>query len=321
LLSRVPETVKLRAPVLPLSFSTSRSVVVRAPAKVNLLLRVVGRRSDGYHDLDSLMFAVSMYDELRIDAAPARRASVACAVTGRERVPGGPTNLAARAATAVLERLDASAKVAVRIRKEIPFGAGLGGGSSDAAAVVRCLPALIGRRLDARSAWQVARSLGADVPFFLTCRPARATGIGDVLRPVARPPRGTLVIAISPDRVNTAWAYRHALGRLTSGKTASTVRPFPRSIDDVEAWFFNDFQRGVESAVASVRRSRECLEALGARATVLTGSGCAVVGLFEDARHATEAAAEYDGPGRAVVARLIRSAPRPERERPAKRSG
>ncbi len=283
------------------------------------MLRIVGKRADGYHDLDSLMFAVSLYDELAIEAAPARRASVACTVTGRERVPGGASNLAARAATAVLDRLGEKARVAVRIRKEIPFGAGLGGGSSDAAAVIRCLPSLLGRRLEARAAWSIARSLGADVPFFLTCRPSRATGIGDILKPVARAPRGTLVLAIPPDRVNTAWAYRHALGRLTSSTSASTVRRFPRSIDDVEAWFFNDFQRGVESAVASVRRSRECLQALGARATVLTGSGSAVVGLFEDARHAGDAAAGYDGPGRAVVARLIRSAPRPVRE--ARRTG
>lgn len=283
------------------------------------MLRVLGKRADGYHELDSLMFAVSMFDELRISAEPARRSSVTCTVSGPEKVPGGPSNLAARAATAVLEALDTKARVKVRVRKEIPFGAGLGGGSSDAAGVIRCLPGLLGRRLDAKTAAAVARSLGADVPFFLTCRPARAGGIGEILRPVARPPKGTLVIAISPDRVNTAWAYRHALGRLTSGKSASTVRRFPRSIDrqidKVESWFFNDFQRGVESAVKSVRRSRECLERLGARATVLTGSGCAMVGLFDDARGAAEAAARYDGPGRAVVAKLIRSAPRPERER------
>jgi 4-diphosphocytidyl-2-C-methyl-D-erythritol kinase len=301
-----------------LSSTTIRSLTVRAPAKVNLLLRVVGRRDDGYHDLDSLMFAVSLYDDLRIEAAPARRASVSCGVSGPERVPGGPSNLAARAAKAVLDELGQKARVAVRVRKEIPYGAGLGGGSSDAAAVIRCLPALLGRRLAPDDATRIARSLGADVPFFLTCQPARARGIGDLLSPVGRVPRGSVVLAISPDRVNTAWAYKHALGRLTSGKSASRFRAFQRSIDDVEAWFFNDFQRGVESAVASVRRSRECLEALGARATVLTGSGCAVVGLFEDARRASAAVAGYAGPGRAVVAQLIRSAPKPRRDPPAK---
>ncbi len=293
--------------------ATSR-VVVRAPAKVNLLLRVVGKRADGYHDLDSLMFAVSLYDELTIEASMSARASVSCRVSGPEKVPGGPSNLAARAAAAVLAQLAVKARVAIHVRKEIPFGAGLGGGSSDAAAVVRCLPALLGRRLDPKAAAAIARSLGADVPFFLTCRPARARGIGDLLTPVARPPRGALVIAVPPDRVNTAWAYTHALGRLTSGRSASTVRRFPRSIDAVEAWFFNDFQQGVEKAYGSVRRSRKRLEELGARAAVLTGSGCAVVGLFDDARRAEAAAARYEGPGRAVTARLIRSAPKPERQ-------
>ena len=79
----------------------------------------------------------------------------------------------------------------------------------------------------------------------------------------------------------------------------------------MDAWFFNDFQQGVEAAVKSVRRARESLESLGARATVLTGSGCAMVGLFADARRARDAAASYDGPGKVFVAGMIRTAPRP----------
>jgi len=286
---------------------------VRAPAKVNLSLRVLSKRSDGYHDLDSLMFAISLYDTVEISASPARRSSVSCRVSGPEKVPGGPSNLASRAAAAVLERLEAPARVALRVRKEVPFGAGLGGGSSDAAAVIRCLPALLGRRLAPADAAAIAGTLGADVPFFLTCRPSRATGIGDRLEPIPRGPKGTLLIAVSPDRVNTAWAYGSALGHLTSGRAVSKVRPFPRSIDAVEAWFFNDFQRGVEGAFGSVRRARERLEGLGARATVLSGSGCAVVGLFRDAVQARQAAGLYDGPGRVFVVDMIRAAPRPIR--------
>ena len=287
-----------------------RSVVVRAPAKVNLSLRVLGRRKDGYHDLDSLMFAVSLYDTLTITATPARHATVSCAVSGPERVPGGAGNLAARAASAVMERLAAPARVAIRLRKEVPFGAGLGGGSSDAAAVIRALPGLLGRRLARRDALAIAAGLGADVPFFLACRPARATGIGDCLHVLRRVPAGALVIAVSPDRVDTAWAYRCALPRLTSGRAASRVRPLPRDIDAGEAWFFNDFQRGVEAAVGSVRRARQSLEGCGARATVLSGSGCAVVGLFADGEAARSAAAHYDGPGKVFVAHVLRAAPR-----------
>lgn len=293
----------------------TRSLVVRAPAKVNLRLLVLGKRADGYHELDSLMFAVSLYDTLAISATRSARSRVSCRVSGPEKVAGGPSNLAARAALAVLGELGVSARIDIRLRKEIPFGAGLGGGSSDAAAVLRTLPGLLGSRIPRARLARVAARLGADVPFFLSCRPARARGIGERLTPLGRAPRGGLVIAVPDERVDTAWAYRNALSRLTSGRSASKNRRLPRSLDAVEAWVFNDFQRGVEKAVESVRLSREALLGLGARAAVLTGSGSAVVGLFANARSAAEAAARYRGPGKARAASLVRSAPRPELRR------
>lgn len=317
----MPKTVKLASLVASSVSRASRSgraaplrprsVVVRAPAKVNLTLRITGRRDDGYHLLDSLMFAVSLYDTVTVSCRAASRASVSCSVSGPEKVPGGASNLAARAAAAVMDRLGEKARVAIRLRKVVPFGAGLGGGSSDAAAVIRVLPALLGRRLKPADAHAIAVGLGADVPFFLACRPSRATGIGDRLAPLARVPSGAMVLVVPPERVNTAWAYRNALPRLTSSRAASRVRRLPRTIDAVETWFFNDFQRGVEKAVDSVRRAREALEACGARAVVMSGSGSAVVGWFGDERSAREAAAGYGGPGKVFVAKLIRCAPRP----------
>lgn len=286
-------------------------MTVRAPAKVNLSLRVLGRRADGYHELDTRMFAVSLYDELEIRVSAAPRTSVGCRVHGPERVEGGSGNLAARAAMAVLDHLGERRRVAIRLHKLVPFGAGLGGGSSDAAAVIRVLPGLVGRRLPMAEALTLAGALGADVPFFLRCRPSRATGIGDRLRDLERVPAGAMVIAVPKERVATAWAYRHALPNLTSRKGASRFPPFPRSVDAVEAWFFNDFQCGVERSVETVRSARERLLALGARAAVLSGSGSAVVGWFEDGAAARAALERYDGPGKAFVARVIHAAPRP----------
>lgn len=289
------------------------TAVVDAPAKVNLTLRITGRREDGYHLLDSLMFAVSVHDTVTIRCTPAARASVSCRVSGPEKVPGGPSNLAARAAAAVMDRLGAAARVEIRLRKVVPFGAGLGGGSSDAAAVIRVLPGLLGRRLRAADAHAIAVGLGADVPFFLACRPSRATGIGDRLKPLGRVPAGAMVLVVPPERVNTAWAYRNALPRLTSTPSASRVRALPRTIDDVETWFFNDFQRGVEKAVPSVRRTRESLEALGARAVVMSGSGSSVVGWFASEPEGRRAAGLLEGPGTVFVAKVIRRAPRAKR--------
>lgn len=304
-----------------------RGCRVLAPAKVNLLLHVLGRRTDGYHELDTLMFPIALHDEVALRVSPARRPSVTCRVTGPEKVPGGAGNLAARAAAAVLERLGARARVAIRLHKVVPHGAGLGGGSSDAAAVIRVLPGLLGRRLPRAEAHAIALSLGADVPFFLDGRAARATGVGECLETLPRVPALTLVVVVVPDRVNTAWAYRHALprraraplpatarARLTSAGGLPRVRAFARRLDRVEAWVFNDFQRGVEAAFGSVRTARRRLVALGAEAAVLSGSGCAMVGLFRSAAAARAAASAYDGPGKVFVARILRSAPRAKRE-------
>ncbi|HEY2775359.1 MAG TPA: 4-(cytidine 5'-diphospho)-2-C-methyl-D-erythritol kinase [Candidatus Binatia bacterium] len=293
--------------------SATRQATVRAPAKVNLSLRVLAKRADGYHDIDSLMFAISLYDTVTVSVRAASRSSVSCSVSGPERVPGGRSNLAARAAVAVLAALGEKAAVSIRLRKEIPSGAGLGGGSSDAAAVIRVLPGLLGRRLPPREAVRIARSLGADVPFFLRCAPARATGIGDVLEPLPWKPAGVLVLAVPRERVNTAWAYRAALPRLTSRRSASRVTPFPRSSDAAEAWFFNDFQRGVERSFDTVRGARKALLGLGAERVVLSGSGSAVVGSFKDTRAAARACGQWQGPGQARLARVLLSAPRPVR--------
>ena len=116
---------------------------------MNLSLRVVGRRRDGYHELESLMVPVAIYDDVHVEVRPSVNAEVGCTVSGDKGVPGGAGNIAAKAAQAVLEHLDETAAVSIRLVKRIPSQAGLGGGSSDAAAVLRVLPGLLGRRLPA----------------------------------------------------------------------------------------------------------------------------------------------------------------------------
>lgn len=287
-----------------------RSVVVRAPAKVNLYLRVLRRRSDGYHDLESLFFPISLYDTLSISVAPAPRTAVSCRVSGPERVAGGPDNLAARAALALLERLGETRRIGIALRKVIPVGAGLGGGSSDAATVLRVLPGLLRRRLPLAELERIGAALGADVPFFVRCRPSLVTGIGDRLDPLRRCPQGWMVVAVPRQRVSTAWAFEHALPGLTSAPGVSKVRALPRRVEAVQSWFFNDFGVGVEHAVPAVRRIRERLERLGARATVLSGSGSAVVGWYDSAAAAENAACAFSRPDQAFVVRILRRAPR-----------
>ena len=192
---------------------SKRSARVLAPAKINLMLRVVGRRTAGYHLLETLMVPTSWCDEIdiRVEPTSTGRSKVSCRSSGRERVEPGASNLAAKAASVLLVELDAAAEVTIYLDKRIPVGAGLGGGSSDAAAVLRVLPRLLGRRIERERLHELATTLGADVPFFLDCRAAWASGIGDVLAPIPAFPRLDLVIVVPEQRVATAWAYANAL--------------------------------------------------------------------------------------------------------------
>jgi len=294
-----------------------REITAVAPAKVNLTLRVLGRREDGYHELESLMVPISITDELRVRVA-AGRPVVTCRVTGPERVAGGGSNLAARAARSVLQELGLSARVSIALRKVIPVGAGLGGGSSDAATVLKVLPGLLGRRLSRGRALALAAALGADVPFFLACRPTLATGIGEILAPIAGFPRRWMVVAVPPQRIDTAWAYAHALPKRAKRRVRAVSGPkssrgggnrLPLSGETLSFRLSNDFERLVGAACPAVPRLSRTLRELGAVATVMSGSGSAVVGLFESAAGARSAAAAIRPPDKAFAVRVLRRAP------------
>jgi len=176
-----------------LAFSAFHSgqVEVRARAKVNLGLEVLGRRADGYHELRSVMWAIELADRVTLEASGAG-IEIECATP---HVPRTPDNLAWRAAELVCRETGAAPGLRIRIHKRIPVAAGLGGGSADAAAVLAGLGRLRGRRLGSRRLGALAVALGMDVPFFLGRSPALAHGRGEELRPVAASADLSLVLA------------------------------------------------------------------------------------------------------------------------------
>jgi 4-diphosphocytidyl-2-C-methyl-D-erythritol kinase len=213
----------------------------------------------------------------------------------------------------MLDELGVTADVEVRVTKHIPWGAGLGGGSSDAAAVLRTLPVVLGRHLRPVRLAELALRIGTDVPFFLTCRPSVAMGVGEILAAVPRFPELHLVVAVPAVQVSTAWAYGHAVpanGTLTSHPSATT-----RSLrlrlkrEPLAALLSNDLEPGVMAAFPEVTRVKRRLEELGAEAAVMSGSGSAVVGLFRSGRRAEEAAAAVRSPVRAYAVRVLRRRP------------
>jgi 4-diphosphocytidyl-2-C-methyl-D-erythritol kinase len=178
-----------------------------APAKLNLGLRILSRREDGYHEIETVFVPLALYDRLEIARSGA--AGIDLAVEGAE-LPEGRGNLVVRAAEEGCRALGLATGLRIRLEKRIPVAAGLGGGSSDAAATLAGLEALAGRRLPEAERRALAVGLGADVPFFLDPRPALARGVGDVLAPLDRVPELWWVLVLLPFPISTARAYRAA---------------------------------------------------------------------------------------------------------------
>ncbi|HEV8238197.1 MAG TPA: 4-(cytidine 5'-diphospho)-2-C-methyl-D-erythritol kinase [Thermoanaerobaculia bacterium] len=252
---------------------SSRRLEVRSPAKVNLHLQVVGKRADGYHELRTIFQTVDLADEIAIelDDVP----GVRLAIDGAE-LSAGPDNLAHRAATGFLGRWAADRGVAITLRKRIPLGAGLGGGSSNAASILLALQRLLGNPAPPADLWLLARELGADVPYFLVGGTALGVGRGDEVTPLPELPERELWLVLPPIHVSTAEAFAD-LGELT-GKPID-----PRILALVQrgelgwgafAHAANDFEAAVFRRWPELAALHADLVSTGATAR-LSGSGAA----------------------------------------------
>jgi 4-diphosphocytidyl-2-C-methyl-D-erythritol kinase len=275
---------------------------VLAPAKVNLRLRVLDRRTDGYHDIDTLFQAIDLTDEVSVEL---RDSGITLDVDGPDLGPVAD-NLAHRAAQRLATSTGFRGGIAVRLTKRIPAGAGLGGGSSDAAAVLRCLTKLLDIPDGDPRVRAAAEQLGSDVPFFLTGGPlARGGGRGEILDPMSPLPTADLVLISPPVHVSTAKAYA-ALGDSRPGASTRPEwsAPSPSSWEDVAAQALNDFQPIVGAAHPEIGIALDALHVEGARFALMSGSGSSVFGLFgsraEAERVASGLTARLSWPCRAV---------------------
>jgi 4-diphosphocytidyl-2-C-methyl-D-erythritol kinase len=261
-----------------------RAMQSLAPAKINVYLRIVGRRPDGYHLLDSLMVPISLYDDVHMSVASSgAELEVSC---DDPTVPGDETNLAYKAAALVCQETGLQGRISIQLRKRIPAGAGLGGGSSNAATVLKGLNTLLALGWTDARLCQLCARLGADVPFFIPCRPARIGGIGDIVTPVPALPARSVVLVVPPFSVSTPWAYRR-FDELPPVAPAS-ARPwqFIPGQWPAREWLSNDLERAVLPAYPPLAALKEALRRLGAEGVLMSGSGSAVFGIF---RHRTAA--------------------------------
>ena len=270
-----------------------------APAKLNLGLHVLRRRPDGFHDIASVFVPIGWADE--VSASDAHDLSLTCSDPA---LPTDGGNLVMQAASELRDRPSRLHGAALHLDKRVPYGAGLGSGSSDAAATLRLLDELWGLGSPDSMLAEIALGLGSDVPFFLLGAPALATGRGEVLTPItgtdvsASRPAGSapwrcpfwLVVAVPPVHVPTGEAY----ALVTPNDAARPDLVAALVSNDLVRWraeLTNDFQAPVEAAFAGIAEARGALLDAGAGYASLSGSGSAVFGAFEreaDARAAAD---------------------------------
>ncbi|MGE0679437.1 MAG: 4-(cytidine 5'-diphospho)-2-C-methyl-D-erythritol kinase [Candidatus Binatia bacterium] len=275
-----------------------------APAKINVFLRIVGRRSDGYHFLDSLMIPISLYDEVQVTVETAKQkteggASRLVLTCDDPTVPNDTTNLAYKAAALLLEEAAMQVTASVHLKKKIPAGAGLGGGSSDAAAVLKSLNALLQLGFSEERLCRLGARLGADVPFFIPCRSARVTGIGEIVTPVPPLSRRWLVLVAPFFAVSTPWAYQ----RFDELPTASVPASFALEpgVWPSSALLVNDLERAVLPEHPQIAAIKSTLLNSAADGALMSGSGSSVFGIFQDRAVAINAMAVLQEQGRVFL--------------------
>lgn len=258
-----------------------KSLTISAPAKINLALDIVGTREDGYHLLETVFQSVSIYDKLTLTLTEDGGIALTCS---EPEIPCNEKNLAWKAAAAFLKEANIRCGVQIHLEKHIPSQAGMGGGSSDAAAVLKGLNVLTGNPLSLEVLCRLGVGLGADVPFFLYGGTAYAEGIGEKLEILPKLPEIPMVIAKGGDGISTPAAYRaiDALENPEHPRTQELRAAISKGEPAGELWQYcgNLFEAVTE--LPDVADIRSAMYDMGAVFSCMSGSGSAVFGIFAD---------------------------------------
>jgi 4-diphosphocytidyl-2-C-methyl-D-erythritol kinase len=260
---------------------------IQAPAKINVMLKVVGKRPDGYHDLVSIMVPVDLCDSIHLHTTEKPGIRLTCKGLP---LPSGKENLVFRAAEAFYREARITARVHLTLDKVIPVAAGLGGGSSDAAVTLLALNDHHQKPLSRQRLLAIAAKLGADVPFFLHGKACLATGIGDRLEPLGSWPRFWYLIIKPAFSVSTAWVYRNFKMELTSTSTEDILIYLKKQPFEISRLLENDLEKVTASHFPVILTIKKALLEAGAVGASMSGSGPSVFGVFTDRERLDDAA-------------------------------
>jgi len=264
-----------------------KSISLKAPAKVNYLLDVIRRRSDGYHDLRMVMQRVNLCDDITITLNKSPGITVRC---GKIGVPDGPGNIAWKAARILLDLEGSDQGADISITKNIPVAAGLGGGSSDAASVLMGMNELLGLGLSDQKLMEIGVTLGADVPFFIFKQTALAEGIGEELSAMPAMPKAWVLLVNPGVPVSTAWVYKNL--KLTNRGELNRLPCSFETLEEVCAIFSNDLESVTIPEFPVIAEIKEAMLRHGALASMMSGSGPTVFGIYRDKVTAEKARTE-----------------------------
>ena len=271
---------------------------VLSPAKVNLFLKVTSKRPDGYHNLVSIVDVISLYDVMHIREAPKGEVIVR---DDRGLLPQGGANTIYRAIMLMKQRYSIDSGVEIYVEKRIPPGSGLGGGSGNAATAIKELARLWDLRVDESELAELGRRVGADVPLFLYGKPCVMRGIGELISPIDLP--AIWYIVVYPNAVvSTRDVYSSLRIVLTKEENEVTFSGKFLRVRDVAEILENDLEEAAFLICPQIKTIKERLKKAGALGSLMTGSGSAVFGVFEDKAEAQKALGEVGGLGSVFVA-------------------
>jgi len=257
------------------------------PAKINLYLEVIGKRSDDYHDILTLMEKISLHDRLFFYFGRKKGINLSCS---DPILPCNEENLVAKAARLFFEYTGIEPEVEIYLEKKIPVGGGLGGGSSDASATLNGLNNFFSTPVSKKDIYRLACQIGSDCPFFISdYNVCIARGRGDKLEGIERLPKHYILLIKPPDPVNTGWAYANIKLELTRRRDVFKIHRFRKGIDEMSFAIFNDLESVVEPKRPDITFAKAMLIKEGAKGAMMSGSGACVFGLFSERSAAKKA--------------------------------